>query len=1155
MAMELALRPLTNSQSSNRIWEQNEPILRQLYEVDRKTLKEVKQIMESQYNFPVYSRNTFETKLRDLLGLRKKFKKADWVAVHQHLLARDGKDTGIYLNGTRIPRKKAWKEIRRSGARSACGDQHARLPAHITVRTPSPVAEHIALRPLPIIQNPSLVDSPKLSITADEVPFTSPSITGHNHGSETTLQLSQGYQHQYISINSPHWASRTANSLQLALEENVVALRNIPWVMFNKDMFSFAYKLERDTTKDMMVDLFGVHSTAALEFMPSSPMLSFLRDLDSRPAPSIPAWNISAYNLLAQAIYQISNNIGTEDLSSCPEFIQLLLKRTPRAILLGLFRSDLPAIRSVWEVLAYRAGSHGYKDAFSLLMEAGLWHLGWIFPKGHFYLASAVCMGAVDIVRTLIKVGVRADDKIRIDIHEKPAIVEAFATGNVECAGLLLGACDINRIVCTEDSYVLTSAGCLSRRWSTLNELFDALCIGKITTKARQDHTYPLNSLKGDKKNFFLVDFDLENEARSRILDMILDYGANVDLMHLYYVQDYLALSARLPYMPYCIPIEFRPTILEMSYYQNLKLFERLDSYSSHAIGRVTRPGICLSAKQGSHALFEYLASESVDPQFDTTTFLELVLAEQFLFNRIRIDIDVIRGLIEYGVDPKLGSLPFDTNYLLRCLITKIRENDCLGEYVNIIKLLLQSGLDIDSGVLETGVEETGINILQTLSCHGADIASNGAEALVMAAYLDNYEAVSWLLGVGVDVNAMVHLEFESWSILALSMKNREIDTYWDRFLGPASCKMLEYLIDHGAVLKNSPHGVNAIDCLYRLFSCSSDYGSSPHKFEVELGLRTIIDYNDLLKPGKCLLEAILQGNLECFEPWAARDNAVKSLAAIEMLLRRGALSKDSRVLASLICHNGRYELIQEVLNAGVDINAYCPMCSDIDTNKRYITPIQAATFRRDHVLVDELIRRGADVNRLGMGFQGKTALQFACASRPITSQEKKDKLTMIKLLIDNGADVNAPAAPNYGETALQAAAEVGDLETVLLLIHYRADPNAPPDEEQRLSALDQAVSWGRLDIAKYLLNVGALSRNRGRTGYRGAIFVAKHWCRSTFIDLIWEHIRSDFQVIGANLAMSFQDDIGTEDGLSDCDTDEEEYLDQIENEMMGYCS
>ncbi|ROW07168.1 hypothetical protein VPNG_07331 [Cytospora leucostoma] len=60
----------------------------------------------------------WETKLRDDLGLRKKLKKKDWPIIYGHVLARreQGKETAIYLNGTRLPWGKAWKEIRRSGA-------------------------------------------------------------------------------------------------------------------------------------------------------------------------------------------------------------------------------------------------------------------------------------------------------------------------------------------------------------------------------------------------------------------------------------------------------------------------------------------------------------------------------------------------------------------------------------------------------------------------------------------------------------------------------------------------------------------------------------------------------------------------------------------------------------------------------------------------------------------------------------------------------------------------------------------------------------------------------------------------------------------------------------------------------------------------------
>jgi hypothetical protein len=65
----------------------------------------------------------YETKLRDKFKLRKKLRKDDWPIVYQHFRKRDGKDTGVYLNGTEIPWKKAWKEMRRSGALSAGGSK------------------------------------------------------------------------------------------------------------------------------------------------------------------------------------------------------------------------------------------------------------------------------------------------------------------------------------------------------------------------------------------------------------------------------------------------------------------------------------------------------------------------------------------------------------------------------------------------------------------------------------------------------------------------------------------------------------------------------------------------------------------------------------------------------------------------------------------------------------------------------------------------------------------------------------------------------------------------------------------------------------------------------------------------------------------------
>ncbi|KAI3321857.1 hypothetical protein HD806DRAFT_536948 [Xylariaceae sp. AK1471] len=100
------------------IWHIHEATIQSLYLTDKKTLKEVKEIMESQHDFPSFPLSTYGAKLRGELGLLKKLKKADWPVVHQHYQRRlaDGKQTYMYLNKTFIPWRKAWKEIRRSRA-------------------------------------------------------------------------------------------------------------------------------------------------------------------------------------------------------------------------------------------------------------------------------------------------------------------------------------------------------------------------------------------------------------------------------------------------------------------------------------------------------------------------------------------------------------------------------------------------------------------------------------------------------------------------------------------------------------------------------------------------------------------------------------------------------------------------------------------------------------------------------------------------------------------------------------------------------------------------------------------------------------------------------------------------------------------------------
>ncbi|KAI0423021.1 hypothetical protein F5X98DRAFT_369038 [Xylaria grammica] len=144
------------------VWAENAILIRQLYISERKTLKQVKEILESQHGFPTFPLSTYETKLRDKLRLRKKLKREDWPAVYQHVRDREGKETGVYINGTRVPWKKAWKEIRRSGYRSATGNQLCQLPAGVAVRTPSPTIRTASLSP----SSPSAMSSLHIPIEA-----------------------------------------------------------------------------------------------------------------------------------------------------------------------------------------------------------------------------------------------------------------------------------------------------------------------------------------------------------------------------------------------------------------------------------------------------------------------------------------------------------------------------------------------------------------------------------------------------------------------------------------------------------------------------------------------------------------------------------------------------------------------------------------------------------------------------------------------------------------------------------------------------------------------------------------------------------------------------------------------------------------------------
>ncbi|OTA59161.1 hypothetical protein K449DRAFT_111070 [Hypoxylon sp. EC38] len=829
-----------------------------------------------------------------------------------------------------------------------------------------------------------------------------------------------------------------------------------------------------------------------------------------------PTLGLNAYQFLAKAAYLISNQLlkwkpwRTSD--PCPSVFKVLLNGIPKKILVEFYQSDIPTAKAIWDSSVCCAGTYGYRDAFTFLMGVGLRCFNrYVCESGSKYLSYAASMGEINVIRKLYGAGIRADGE---QCHRfGPALLQAAANGHLQCMELLLERCDVNRPIRTS----------LSRDKSKDESNFElflaALVKGTFFTATpfSRNHGYLPSyfSANGDER-IHIVSFCLENEPQRQALDMILERGANVDLVWKGSAEEF-TLSQLCKEST--IPTNWRRTLLEQSYYWDTRLFHKLLPYSKRMAGRITRPDVCLKAKQGKEALYEFLISHPIKKGFDTTAFLELILAEQFVARNGNISFDVVQGLIEFGVDLQLPSLLLSANLLLYHLVRNACAQGCDNNFTATLSLLLRSRAVIDSQILEASVEDNGLEILVILSKYGADIGRYGAAALCTAARLNNYEAVSWLIKAGVDINATITMNSRPLSIVALASVGRGFSPDWwcdewyldiDRTPGdPATCQMLEYLINHGAVLKNSPYDATAFNFLYRLLCTGYP---DPFLFDkVELILQSAPHIGDLSCSGTHLLEACINPDFSPGEFMNQRFNI------FELLIEHGAPITDSHLLLpSLIYHGGPHELIQQLLATCKDINAY----SRQDRNHRShfsCTPLQAAAYRGDQALVEQLLLRDANVNQPAGGKDGETALQAACDC------PKKNKVGLIQLLIDKGAEVNAPPAPERGLTALQLAAWHGDLETAVLLLHHKANPNAPATGDG-FCALDWAALTGRLDMVRYLLNVGALCHNRGQTGYDGAITHATNVGHFAVADLIRKYADNEMKIYGVNLAMTFQE-------------------------------
>lgn len=751
------------------------------------------------------------------------------------------------------------------------------------------------------------------------------------------------------------------------------------------------------------------------------------------------------------------------------------------------------------------------------LLQVGM-HNNWFsLPNyGHFYLSCAGKIADLELIQRLWAYGCRAHcdrealrPSPRVLSDPEPltiAVIESLHHGSVECAQFIIENLDESDLASNFNIFV-------------------------------------------KKKNI-----DALNANTMAGLDIFLRSGAPVDSIIPHddfsprttrYTGMYGTLS-RLWDLYDSVPEAYRLSILDYYFYFDREIFQRMAPHSQVPPNEVTRSGIISALEKNMDCFCDYLSHvSSAAASRDLRLLLEVIFAEQFLLWGVfsaatedrpclphgwrPIPLHVLQGLLDFGVDASLPSLPNTGPQEL--LITAV-ENES-SDTIGILQLLFENGATSEVDALESAAERGDIDVLRYIANRFDDIRTQ-TKVLATAIAYDNREAVQVLLDAGVDPTGDAFsprtLRQEPYISAVAEAVTCGMSPHKDFQLSKA---MIDYLLERGIEFKMENHDHGPFEFIRHLIVNSNDR----EVFEtVEYILTATDSLNDVRSSEVPLLGAISRSintaGASLGSRWNDHEEGVRldRLRLLQYLFRLGAHVRPQIAFESplvvLAVLDGPQELIEKILKAGADIESY-----GLGFFNSVLTPLQAAAHQGNKSLVKFLVENDADVNQMAYcagsrrGLHGATALQGICGWDPATSAERVTRMEIIKHLLDLGADVNAAPAATMGHTALQIVALMGDLEVATLLVHLGADVNAPRARWEGGVALDVAAVHGHLDMVKFLLTAGAVSHDRGETGYDGAIREAKKRRHFAIADLIQQHVadnaRSGFN---PNIELPYRD-------------------------------
>ena len=421
---------------------------------------------------------------------------------------------------------------------------------------------------------------------------------------------------------------------------------------------------------------------------------------------------------------------------------------------------------------------------------------------------------------------------------------------------------------------------------------------------------------------------------------------------------------------------------------------------------------------------------------------------------------EIVLMLLDAGADPYLGwsdhlgqrsknrstlmswaverrSEPVIRNLLAKDFLPTAEECLSIAQkgYIDLVKFCLDQGVALDlDATLENAAKNDSKAVVQLLLARGLDVtAQNGLVALNSAAKAGSIDTLELLLHSGVAVEGE-----KGKMAVELAAEAR-------------SANAVERLLKHGAS--------SSYDALY-----SGAFGGNLGIVELLLATATPLQ-PDAGQHSNLIEAAVLGGNQQ----------------VVKLLLERGAdVNLPGSTYGSALhaaVFKGSPSIVHLLLEYGANVNG---------PNDAYGCALQRAAYMGNVSIVSLLLRRGANVNSTG----GR------CGS-PLQAAAYVNSDAVLKLLLDRDADPNAAASS--GRTVLQAAIDWRDIgatlpdhtlnpnvgipscsvEIVSLLLDRGADAKAKGGRFG--NALAAAVHWGLVEVARLLVEKGAVARPDGQ--------------------------------------------------------------------------